>query len=127
MKFDKNLVSTILENEFWDDMYGYAEDSVMELDDYDLGRVFERDMDCAKLDTIEQISVYSIEQEKDEGDIIVSGELGMELELMGCVYYDGDYECVETARAWMSFTFGFRNENGKNGEFWMERGEFSPA
>ena len=46
---------------------------------------------------------------------------------MGCVYYDGDYECVENARAWMSFTFGFRNVNGKNGEFWMERGELSPV
>ena len=31
MKYDRNLVATIIENEFWDDLYNEIDDSVMNM------------------------------------------------------------------------------------------------
>ena len=32
MKYDRNLVATIIENEFWDDLYNEIDDSVMNME-----------------------------------------------------------------------------------------------
>lgn len=36
MKYDRNLVATIIENEFWDDLYNEIDDSVMNMEGQEL-------------------------------------------------------------------------------------------
>ena len=41
MKYDRNLVATIIENEFWDDLYNEIDDSVMNMEGQELDEAFE--------------------------------------------------------------------------------------
>ena len=40
MKYDRNLVATIIENEFWDDLYNEIDDSVMNMEGQELDEAF---------------------------------------------------------------------------------------
>ena len=52
MKYDRNLVATIIENEFWDDLYNEIDDSVMNMEGQELDEAFETYVDYAELDQI---------------------------------------------------------------------------
>ena len=45
MKYDRNLVATIIENEFWDDLYNEIDDSVMNMEGQELDEAFETYVD----------------------------------------------------------------------------------
>ena len=49
MKYDRNLVATIIENEFWDDLYNEIDDSVMNMEGQELDEAFETYVDYACL------------------------------------------------------------------------------
>ena len=48
MKYDRNLVATIIENEFWDDLYNEIDDSVMNMEGQELDEAFETYVDYAE-------------------------------------------------------------------------------
>ena len=56
MKYDRNLVATIIENEFWDDLYNEIDDSVMNMEGQELDEAFETYVDYAELDQIENVN-----------------------------------------------------------------------
>ena len=66
MKYDRNLVATIIENEFWDDLYNEIDDSVMNMEGQELDEAFETYVDYAELDQIENVKVVRVEQEEDD-------------------------------------------------------------
>lgn len=122
MKFDKNLVSAILEHEFCQEIFEYVADLVMELGREDLDSIFGQIVDYALLDTIEGVSLYHLEQETDEEERSrISGDMEIEMTLMGYVYFGGEDECVENARECMDFSFSFWHDNGKIYNFQIER------
>lgn len=73
MKYDRNLVATIIENEFWDDLYNEIDDSVMNMEGQELDEAFETYVDYAELDQIENVKVVRVEQEEGDTCTIVRG------------------------------------------------------
>lgn len=71
VKYDRNLVATIIENEFWDDLYNEIDDSVMNMEGQELDEAFETYVDYAELDQIENVKVVRVEQEEDDTCTIV--------------------------------------------------------
>ena len=85
MKYDRNLVATIIENEFWDDLYNEIDDSVMNMEGQELDEAFETYVDYAELDQIENVKVVRVEQEEDDTCTIVRGILEADVSLDGYV------------------------------------------
>ena len=91
MKYDRNLVATIIENEFWDDLYNEIDDSVMNMEGQELDEAFETYVDYAEL----------------EADV----------SLDGYVYFEGENNMVNSSEVTLEFEFQFEHQNGKNRQF----------
>lgn len=117
MKYDRNLVATIIENEFWDDLYNEIDDSVMNMEGQDLDEVFETYVDYAELDQIENVKVVRVEQEEDDTCTIVRGILEVDVSLDGYVYFEGENNMVNSSEVTLEFEFQFEHQSGKNRQF----------
>lgn len=117
MKYDRNLVATIIENEFWDDLYNEIDDSVMNMEGQELDEAFETYVDYAELDQIENVKVVRVEQEEDDTCTIVRGILEADVSLDGYVYFDGENNMVNSSEVTLEFEFQFEHQNGKNRQF----------
>ena len=117
MKYDRNLVATIIENEFWDDLYNEIDDSVMNMEGQELDEAFETYVDYAELDQIENVKVVRVEQEEDDTCTIVRGILEADVSLDGYVYFEGENNMVNSSEVTFEFEFQFEHQNGKNRQF----------
>ena len=117
MKYDRNLVATIIENEFWDDLYNEIDDSVMNMEGQELDEAFETYVDYAELDQIENVKVVRVEQEEDDTCTIVRGILEADVSLDGYVYFEGENYIVNSSEVTLEFEFQFEHQNGKNRQF----------
>ena len=117
MKYDRNLVATIIENEFWDDLYNEIDDSVMNMEGQELDEAFETYVDYAELDQIENVKVVRVEQEEDDTCTIVRGILEADVSLDGYVYFEGENNMVNSSEVTLEFEFQFEHQNGKNRQF----------
>lgn len=117
MKYDRNLVATIIENEFWDDLYNEIDDSVMNMEGQDLDEAFETYVDYAELDQIGNVKVVRVEQEEDDTCTIVRGILEADVSLDGYVYFEGENNMVNSSEVTLEFEFQFEHQNGKNRQF----------
>lgn len=117
MKYDRNLVATIIENEFWDDLYNEIDDSVMNMEGQELDEAFETYVDYAELDQIENVKVVRVEQEEDGTCTIVRGILEADVSLDGYVYFEGENNMVNSSEVTLEFEFQFEHQNGKNRQF----------
>ena len=117
MKYDRNLVATIIENEFWDDLYNEIDDSVMNMEGQELDEAFETYVDYAELDQIENVKVVRVEQEEDDTCTIVRGILEADVSLDGYVYFEGENNKVNSSEVTLEFEFQFEHQNGKNRQF----------
>ena len=117
MKYDRNLVATIIENEFWDDLYNEIDDSVMNMEGQELDEAFETYVDYAELDHIENVKVVRVEQEEDDTCTIVRGILEADVSLDGYVYFEGENNMVNSSEVTLEFEFQFEHQNGKNRQF----------
>lgn len=117
MKYDRNLVATIIENEFWDDLYNEIDDSVMNMEGQELDEAFETYVDYAELDQIENVKVVRVEQEEDNTCTIVRGILEADVSLDGYVYFEGENNMVNSSEVTLEFEFQFEHQNGKNRQF----------
>ena len=117
MKYDRNLVATIIENEFWDDLYNEIDDSVMNMEGQELDEAFETYVDYAELDQIENVKVVRGEQEEDDTCTIVRGILEADVSLDGYVYFEGENNMVNSSEVTLEFEFQFEHQNGKNRQF----------
>ena len=117
MKYDRNLVATIIENEFWDDLYNEIDDSVMNMEGQELDEAFETYVDYAELDQIENVKVVRVEQEEDDTCTIVRGILEADVSLDGYVYFEGEKNMVNSSEVTLEFEFQFEHQNGKNRQF----------
>ena len=117
MKYDRNLVATIIENEFWDDLYNEIDDSVMNMEGQELDEAFETYVDYAELDQIEDVKVVRVEQEEDDTCTIVRGILEADVSLDGYVYFEGENNMVNSSEVTLEFEFQFEHQNGKNRQF----------
>ena len=117
MKYDRNLVATIIENEFWDDLYNEIDDSVMNMEGQELDEAFETYVDYAELDQIENVIVVRVEQEEDDTCTIVRGILEADVSLDGYVYFEGENNMVNSSEVTLEFEFQFEHQNGKNRQF----------
>lgn len=117
MKYDRNLVATIIENEFWDDLYNEIDDSVMNTEGQELDEAFETYVDYAELDQIENVKVVRVEQEEDDTCTIVRGILEADVSLDGYVYFEGENNMVNSSEVTLEFEFQFEHQNGKNRQF----------
>jgi hypothetical protein len=117
VKYDRNLVATIIENEFWDDLYNEIDDSVMNMEGQDLDEAFETYVDYAELDQIENVKVVRVEQEEDDTCTIVRGILEADVSLDGYVYFEGENNMVNSSEVTLEFEFQFEHQNGKNRQF----------
>lgn len=117
MKYDRNLVATIIENEFLDDLYNEIDDSVMNMEGQELDEAFETYVDYAELDQIENVKVVRVEQEEDDTCTIVRGILEADVSLDGYVYFEGENNMVNSSEVTLEFEFQFEHQNGKNRQF----------
>lgn len=117
MKYDRNLVATIIENEFWDDLYNEIDDSVMNMEGQELDEAFETYVDYAELDQIENVKVVRVEQEEDDTCTIVRGILEADVSLDGYLYFEGENNMVNSSEVTLEFEFQFEHQNGKNRQF----------
>ena len=117
MKYDRNLIATIIENEFWDDLYNEIDDSVMNMEGQELDEAFETYVDYAELDQIENVKVVRVEQEEDDTCTIVRGILEADVSLDGYVYFEGENNMVNSSEVTLEFEFQFEHQNGKNRQF----------
>ena len=117
MKYDRNLVATIIENEFWDDLFYEFDDSVMNMEGQELDEAFETYVDYAELDQIENVKVVRVEQEEDDTCTIVRGILEADVSLDGYVYFEGENNMVNSSEVTLEFEFQFEHQNGKNRQF----------
>ena len=117
MKYDRNLVATIIENEFWDDLYNEIDDSVMNMEGQELDEAFETYVDYGELDQIENVKVVRVEQEEDDTCTIVRGILEADVSLDGYVYFEGENNMVNSSEVTLEFEFQFEHQNGKNRQF----------
>lgn len=117
MKYDRNLVATIIENEFWDDLYNEIDDFVMNMEGQELDEAFETYVDYAELDQIENVKVVRVEQEEDDTCTIVRGILEADVSLDGYVYFEGKNNMVNSSEVTLEFEFQFEHQNGKNRQF----------
>lgn len=117
MKYDRNLVATIIENEFWDDLYNEIDDSVMNMEGQELDEAFETYVDYAELDQIENVKVVRVEQEEDDTCTIVRGILEADVSLDGYVYFEWENNMVNSSEVTLEFEFQFEHQNGKNRQF----------
>lgn len=117
MKYDRNLVATIIENEFWDDLYNEIDDSVMNMEGQELDEAFETYVDYAELYQIENVKVVRVEQEEDDTCTIVRGILEADVSLDGYVYFEGENNMVNSSEVTLEFEFQFEHQNGKNRQF----------
>lgn len=117
MKYDRNLVATIIENEFWDDLYNEIDDSVMNMEGQELDEAFETYVDYAELNQIENVKVVRVEQEEDDTCTIVRGILEADVSLDGYVYFEGENNMVNSSEVTLEFEFQFEHQNGKNRQF----------
>ena len=117
MKYDRNLVATIIENEFWDDLYNEIDDSVMNMEGQELDEAFETYVDYSELDQIENVKVVRVEQEEDDTCTIVRGILEADVSLDGYVYFEGENNMVNSSEVTLEFEFQFEHQNGKNRQF----------
>ena len=117
MKYDRNLVATIIENEFWDDLYNEIDDSVMNMEGQELDEAFETYVDYAELDQIENVHVVGVEQEEDDTCTIVRGILEADVSLDGYLYFEGENNMVNSSEVTLEFEFQFEHQNGKNRQF----------
>ena len=117
MKYDRNLVATIIENEFWDVLYNEIDDSVMNMEGQELDEAFETYVDYAELDQIENVKVVRVEQEEDDTCTIVRGILEADVSLDGYVYFEGENNMVNSSEVTLEFEFQFEHQNGKNRQF----------
>ena len=117
MKYDRNLVATIIENEFWDDLYNEIDDSVMNMEGQELDEAFETYVDYAELYQIENVKVVLVEQEEDDTCTIVRGILEADVSLDGYVYFEGENNMVNSSEVTLEFEFQFEHQNGKNRQF----------
>ena len=117
MKYDRNLVATIIENEFWDDLYNEIDDSVMNMEGQELDEAFETYVDYAELDQIENVKVVRVEQEEDDTCTIVRGILEADVSLDGYVYFEGENNMVNSSEVTLEFEFQFEHQYGKNRQF----------
>ena len=117
MKYDRNLVATIIENEFWDALYNEIDDSVMNMEGQELDEAFETYVDYAELDQIENVKVVRVEQEEDDTCTIVRGILEADVSLDGYVYFEGENNMVNSSEVTLEFEFQFEHQNGKNRQF----------
>ena len=117
MKYDRNLVATIIENEFWDDLYNEIDDSVMNMEGQELDEAFETYVYYAELDQIENVKVVRVEQEEDDTCTIVRGILEADVSLDGYVYFEGENNMVNSSEVTLEFEFQFEHQNGKNRQF----------
>lgn len=117
MKYDRNLVATIIENEFWDDLYNEIDDFVMNMEGQELDEAFETYVDYAELDQIENVKVVRVEQEEDDTCTIVRGILEADVSLDGYLYFEGENNMVNSSEVTLEFEFQFEHQNGKNRQF----------
>jgi len=117
VKYDRNLVATIIENEFWDDLYNEIDDSVMNMEGQELDEAFETYVDYAELNQIENVKVVRVEQEEDDTCTIVRGILEADVSLDGYVYFEGENNMVNSSEVTLEFEFQFEHQNGKNRQF----------
>ena len=117
MKYDRNLVATIIENEFWDDLYNEIDDSVMNMEGQELDEAFETYVDYAELDQKQNVKVVRVEQEEDDTCTIVRGILEADVSLDGYVYFEGENNMVNSSEVTLEFEFQFEHQNGKNRQF----------
>ena len=117
MKYDRNLVATIIENEFWDDLYNEIDDSVMNMEGQELDEAFETYVDYAELDQIENVKVVRVDQEEDDTCTIVRGILEADVSLDGYLYFEGENNMVNSSEVTLEFEFQFEHQNGKNRQF----------
>lgn len=117
MKFDRNQVATIIENEFQDDLYNEISDLVMDMDGSDMDELFDLYVDYAELEQIEKVNVICVEQEEEDTYTVVRGVMDAEVDLAGYIFFDNEDTHLESSVANLELEFKFIHEEKKNRQF----------
>ncbi len=120
MEFDENKVLSIIETHFWDELYQYVMDYVMDMDGSELADYFDVYVDYADLDGINSLSADEIELEEDGAELTVTGTLEAEVCLTCYSYWDGENIPAGSIKHTMGLTFNFKIMNGKYYDFKLE-------
>lgn len=117
MKFDRNQVATIIENEFQDDLYNEISDLVMDMDGSDMDELFDLYVDYAELEQIEKVNVICVEQEEEDTYTVVRGVMDAEVDLAGYIFGGNEDTHLESSVVNLELEFKFIHEEKKNRQF----------
>lgn len=112
---NKNAVSAIIENYFWDELEEEISDNVLDLECEDIENDFDMAVDFVELDSVDTLRIMEVETEEDEEDELISGALEVSVSIEGYHYFDGDSHPVGNAVKIMGFDFEFHTD-GK--DYW---------
>lgn len=113
MLFNKNIILSILQDQFEEDIQSYVDDTVMKLDVYDLEGVFDSPVDYAILGDIDEITVEEYAIEDDEDNRTISGTIEIEVTVDGFSHWDNDSIFIGSERMTLGFLFRFFAETTK--------------
>lgn len=120
MNITLDSVSSIIESNFMEELQAYVTECVANMDDYDLQPYFDNLVESAGYEGINSINVTSCEVIEDEDEQSYSGEMVVDTEVTGFVYYDRESHSIGSAEIGLVISFVFFGCNDKYGEIELE-------
>ncbi|MDE6892105.1 MAG: hypothetical protein K2P30_14270 [Lachnospiraceae bacterium] len=108
MLLNKNIVFEIIDTNFMDDVTACCEESVLRMDEGELGDYFEEYADKACLNTIYDINVENYEDEEVHGVQRVDGLLEIAALISGYADWGDEAEYIGDAEVILGFAFSFQ-------------------
>ncbi len=114
MLLNKNIVFEIIDTNFIDDVTDCCEESVLRMDEDDLGDYFEEYADKACLETIYDINVEDYDEEEKDGIQTVEGLLEIAALINGYADWGDEAEYIGDAEVILGFAFSFQIDTQTN-------------
>lgn len=108
MLLNKNIVFEIIDTNFMDDVTACCEESVLRMDEEELGDYFEEYADKACLETIYDINVENYEDDVFDGTQTVEGLLEIAALINGYADWGDEAEYIGDAEVILGFSFSFQ-------------------
>lgn len=119
MKFTRNVVLSIIQEHFEDEVYENTSRCVMDLNSDELEEDFDGLVDYAELDGIYEIDATDIEVEENDDVVTVMGILEVDASIEMYYYWDRENHHVGSAEKTLGFEFSFEVYDGEYGAFHM--------
>ncbi len=107
MRYNKNIILEILQSNFEDEIETFIDCYVMDLEAYELLRLFEHTADYAELGSINEMHVLDFRVEREEDEEIIDGIFFVQASIEGYAYWEHEHIYLGSEDAEFEFHFSF--------------------